>query len=71
MRPVKKVALLHDICSVGKASLTNMMPILGRMGIEPCPIPTMLLSTHTGGYDVPAIHKIPGSYIRACADHYK
>lgn len=71
MRPVKKVALLHDICSVGKASLTNMMPILGGMGVECCPIPTMLLSTHTGGYDAPAIHKIPGSYIRACADHYK
>ena len=70
MRPVKKVALLHDICSVGKASLTNMMPILGSMGIECCPIPTMILSTHTGGYDAPAIHKIPAQYIRDCADHY-
>jgi pyridoxine kinase len=71
MRPVKKVALLHDICGVGKAALTNMMPILGSMGIESCPIPTMLLSTHTGGYQTPAIHKIPGEFIQACADHYK
>ena len=71
MRPVKKVALLHDICSVGKAALTNMTPILESLGIESCPIPTMLLSTHTGGYDAPAIHKIPGEYIRNCADHYK
>lgn len=37
MRPVKKVALIHDICSIGKASLTNMMPILGKMGVESVP----------------------------------
>lgn len=71
MRPVKKVALIHDICSIGKASLTNMMPILGKMGVESCPIPTMLLSTHTGGYGTPAVHQIPGEYLRKTADHYK
>ena len=49
MRPVKKVALLHDLCGVGKAALMNMMPILSVMGMEACPIPTILLSTHTGG----------------------
>ena len=69
MRPVKKIALLHDMCGVGKAALTNMMPILSVMGVEACPIPTMLLSTHTGGYDSPAVVQIPGAYIRSCADH--
>ena len=39
MRPVKKVALLHDLCGVGKAALTNMVPVLSVMGIEACPIP--------------------------------
>ncbi len=71
MRPIKKVALIHDICSIGKASLTNMMPILGKMGVESCPIPTMLLSTHTGGYGAPAVHRIPGTYLRETADHFK
>lgn len=71
MRPMKKIALLHDLCGVGKAALTNMMPVLSVMGIEACPIPTMLLSTHTGGYGKPAALKIPGSYIRECADHFK
>ncbi len=71
MRPIKKVALIHDICSIGKASLTNMMPILGKMGVESCPIPTMLLSTHTGGYGSPAVHRIPGTYLRETADHFK
>ena len=50
MRPVKKIALLHDICGVGKAAMMNMTPILSMMGIEVCPVPTVLLSTHTGGY---------------------
>lgn len=70
MKPTKKVALIHDLCSVGKAALTNMMPILSAMGIEACPVPTMLLSTHTGGYGKPAIAKIDPSFIRECADHF-
>lgn len=68
---MKKIALLHDLCGVGKAALTNMMPILSVMGIESCPIPTMLLSTHTGGYGTPAVARIPAEYIRNCADHFK
>lgn len=71
MKPIKKVALLHDLCGVGKAALTNMLPILSVMGVEACPIPTLLLSTHTGGYGVPVMQKISGEYIEACADHYK
>ena len=71
MRPVKKIALLHDICGVGKAAMMNMTPILSMMGIEVCPVPTVLLSTHTGGYGTPAVCHVPGDYIRACADHYK
>lgn len=70
MKPVKKLVLLHDLCSVGKAALTNMLPVLSVMGIEPCPIPTILLSTHTGGYGKPAILKVNADYIRACARHY-
>lgn len=70
MRPVKKAALLHDLCGVGKAALTNMIPVLSIMGIEACPIPTILLSTHTGGYGEPAMEKVSTTYIRECADHY-
>lgn len=71
MKPIKKAVLLHDLCGVGKAALTNMLPILGVMGVEACPIPTMLLSTHTGGYGIPAVSHIAPEYIRNCADHYK
>lgn len=71
MKPVKKVALLHDLCGVGKAALTNMIPILSVMGVEVCPLPTMLLSTHTGGFGKPAVEKISGDYIKASARHYQ
>ncbi len=71
MKPIKKIALLHDMCGIGKAALTNMIPILSVMGVEVCPLPTMLLSTHTGGYGKPAINKIDPQYIEACAQHYR
>lgn len=71
MKPIKKVALLHSLCGVGKASLTNMLPIFSTMGVEACPIPTVLLSTHTGGYGSPARQTVNAEYIRACAKHYR
>lgn len=71
MKPMKKIAILHSLCAVGKASLTNMLPIFSTMGIEACPIPTVLLSTHTGGYGLPARQSVSGEYIRACAEHYR
>lgn len=71
MKPVKKMVLLHDLCGVGKAAMTNMLPILGVMGVEACPIPTMLLSSHTGGYGAPAIEAVSTEYIKACAAHYQ
>jgi len=70
MKPVKRVAVIHDLCGVGKAALTNIMPVLSVMGIEACPIPTMLLSTHTGGFGTPEIVKLPG-YIDRCSKHYE
>ena len=70
MKPIKRVALLHSLCSVGKASLTNMIPVLSTMGVEACPIPTAILSTHTGGYGAPASREMTAEYIRACAEHY-
>lgn len=71
MKPTKKVALLHDICAVGKAGAMNMIPILNTMGLEVCLIPTMLLSTHTGGYGKPAVCPISPEYLCACAQHYQ
>lgn len=46
----KRAAAIHDISCFGKCSLTVALPILSAAGIETCPIPTAMLSTHTGGF---------------------
>ena len=45
--PVKKIAAIHDLSGVGRASLTVVIPILSTMGIQVCPLPTAVLSTHS------------------------
>ena len=68
-KPIKRVAVIHDLCGVGKAALTNIIPVLSVMGVEVCPIPTMILSTHTGGFGIPEIQKTNG-FIEGCREHY-
>lgn len=48
--PIKKVAAINDLSGVGRAALTTIIPILSTMGIQVCPFPTAILSTHTGGF---------------------
>lgn len=47
---VKKVAAIHDLSGFGRASLTTVIPILSTMGIQVCPVPTAILSTHTSDF---------------------
>lgn len=47
IQPIHRVAAIHDISGYGKASLTVVIPILSTMGIQVCPIPTAVLSTHS------------------------
>lgn len=69
-KPIKRLAVVHDLCGVGKAALTNIIPILSVMEIEVCPIPTMILSTHTGGFGKPEIVKLD-NYMNSAFGHYK
>jgi len=46
----KRVAAIHDLSGVGRCSLTVISPILSAMGVQCCPVPTAILSTHTGGF---------------------
>ena len=48
---IPRVAAVHDLSGFGKCSLTVVLPIMSAMGIEVCPLPTAVLSTHTGGFD--------------------
>ena len=45
---IKRVAAIHDISGVGKCSLTAAIPVISCVGLECNPIPTAVLSTHTG-----------------------
>jgi len=50
MEKIKKVAAINDLSGYGKCSLTVALPILSAMGVQCCPLPTAILSNHTG-YD--------------------
>lgn len=45
-----RVAAIHDLSSLGRCALTVIIPTLSVMGYQVVPIPTALLSTHTGGF---------------------
>lgn len=49
--PPKRVAAIHDLSCFGRCALTVIIPTLSAMGHQVVPIPTALLSTHTGGFD--------------------
>lgn len=44
---MKKVAVIQDMSSFGKCSLTAAMPVLSVMGIQACPLPTAVLTAQT------------------------
>ena len=45
-----RCACIHDLAGLGHCSLTAAIPILACMGIQPCPVPTAVLSSQTDGY---------------------
>ena len=48
--PLKRIAAIHDLSSFGRCALTVIMPTLSAMGYQVVPVPTCLLSSHTGGF---------------------
>ena len=45
-----RVLTIQDISCVGQCSLTVALPVISACGIEACPIPSAVLSTHTAGF---------------------
>lgn len=43
-----KVAVLNDLAGFGRCSLTAAISVLSAMGVQPCPLPTAILSAQTG-----------------------
>lgn len=46
----KRIAAIHDLSGFGRCSLAVILPTLSAMGVQVCPVPTAVLSTHTGGF---------------------
>ena len=46
----KRVLAVHDLSGFGRCALTVIIPVLSAMGTAVVPLPTALLSTHTGGF---------------------
>ena len=44
----KKIAMINDLSGYGRCSLTVALPILSAMKLQCCPVPTSILSNHTG-----------------------
>ena len=45
---IKKVAVINDLSGFGKCSLTAAIAVLSVMGVQPCPMPTAVLTNQTG-----------------------
>ena len=68
--PPKKVLAVHDLSCVGRCSLTVILPILSCMGIQACPLPTAILSTHLGGFSAVAFSDF-SSHIADFSTHWR
>lgn len=51
MIKVKKVACIHDLSCFGRCAIGAVFPLLSALHCQVCPLPTALLSTHTGGFE--------------------
>lgn len=45
---IKKAAVINDLSGFGKCSLTATIAVLSVMGVQPCPMPTAVLTNQTG-----------------------
>jgi pyridoxine kinase len=57
---VPRVAAVHDMSGVGRCSLTVIMPVMSVMGVQVCPVPTAILSAHSGGFGKFAFQDLTG-----------
>ncbi|MEA5010904.1 MAG: pyridoxamine kinase [Angelakisella sp.] len=65
-----RVAAIHDLSGFGRCSLSVILPVMSVMGVQVCPIPTAVLSTHTGGFGDVALRDLT-DYMEPCLEHYR
>ena len=65
-----RVAAIHDLSGFGRCALSVILPVLSVMGIQVCPIPTAVLSTHTGGLGEVALRDL-SDFLQPALAHYQ
>ena len=50
------MAAINDVSGFGRCSLTVISPVLSAMGVQVCPVPTAILSSHSGGFSGFSFH---------------
>ena len=58
----KKLAVINDLSGYGRCALSVSIPVISALGVQACPIPTAILSNHTG---------FPSEYKYDFTDHMK
>lgn len=66
----KRILAVHDLSCFGRCALTVIIPTLSAMGAQVVPLPTALLSTHTGGFTNMTFHDLSDTMMPAL-EHYK
>ncbi len=56
----KKIAVVNDLSGFGRCSLTAAISVISAMGVQPCPLPTAILTAQT---------EYPSYYLSDCTDH--
>lgn len=70
MENIHRVAAVHDLSCFGRCSLAVILPVLSAMGVQACPLPTAVLSTHTGGFGPVARTELAGQ-LRGTLEHWE
>ena len=65
----KRVAAIHDLSGFGRCSLSVILPTLSVMGVQVCPVPTTVFSTHTGLGSVE--QRDLSDFTLPCLEHYR
>ena len=68
-RPLRVLAI-HDLSGFGRCSLTVIIPSLSAMGMQVCPVPTAVFSTHLGGFGEVSKRDLT-DYMPLAYEHYK
>ena len=66
----KRILTVQDLSCLGQCSATVALPILSACGLETCLLPTMVLSTHTGGLGTPVRRDLTDD-ILPISDHWQ